>query len=168
MMKLFELFLVIFSIACVTRAKTIEELMADLDSPDLLSHAIETPSSTEKIIENYLENTKTVQILRKEMFNELHALNTAIGSVKLDAKEKRLLSELAGKLRNIYDDLDFLLNEFVPNDDDATEIIETFNLINSEQPSGSANPLFKHKRSQTPKRNSLNGLYYKIPVIRTG
>jgi hypothetical protein len=123
----------------------------------------------EKVMGVFVEKAELVQIFRKEMYHKLSTLEVLIEMSKLNRDEKTALGRVVSQLKSTYDDLDFLLNEFVPSETDLREILDSFQLeeMSSSSSSQAEGEISEFKRHISPKRNQVNR-YHKIPVIRTG
>lgn len=129
------------------------------------------PDSAENAAKSFIDKVDQAQILRKEVNNQLNALlHVNLG----------LNSRLA-PLKKSFNELDVLLDEFIPSESDTNEIRnnlkslnqyflnENLNVHKKSYNDASKSDFKLSQRFDWYKRNMLipSG-YHKIPVIRTG
>lgn len=130
------------------------------------------------VIETYLEDTKEAQLYRKEINRQLDLITHLVSAMRHDSpRDKQVLASMIERLRSTYDELDNLMEIFVPDDLDQAEIIKSLAQLrpndsqaaSSDESSDETTLRTVRKRFAWPKRNMYaSARYNKIPVIRTG
>jgi hypothetical protein len=158
--------------ACVLASEVTEGAHADHFSPDLL----------ERISDNYIQRTERAQHLRKELHDQLNLLshlNTMTDHAA--SNDKFMFFALLGHVRRTFQELDEILDGFVPSVADAHEVVHNFKLVsqgaeddeahNAESSQEQPRQARAKKDFDWFKRNYNpygSNLYSKVPVIRTG
>lgn len=173
----------------VVLALAIESVVADSE----VTTGGEDPNQ-HAIIQNYLAKVHATNSLRSQLHSHLSLLER-LNKKTNNVNEDIMFQTIVESLKKSYEELDSLLDEFVPNDADVKEIVSGFNLANlnmasdydqvaaaqamDESGTASSNGMVKRKYRRNGRQPAAaapsqhydwfkRNAYSKIPVIRYG